>query len=735
MRMPISIGCLLLLTVVANINAEAVEPPKNLRAGTSNPYRDTSGDVLSPASRDEIRLLGIARRALQQRDYTEAAMVLQALLEPQVVDGFTAAPENTATCRTLKFDALRVLDTMPREAHECYELQFGEVAQKLLDEAVESGDHEHLARLATSYFHTDAGCHARMLLARHRLFYGRHREALWWLWQLDDSPVMARRCEPELSLLMSVCWSLLGERDKALDILRRLRTDSPRAMVRIGDEQLNVDRDAQRIVRLLDETCGAGLPSEVVGNDWPTFRGDAARNAEASWQGLLGERSWALGPEGAELSGDADDVDPDPALMKGVPMPLIFHPLAVSGQILVRTTANRVLGIEVESGECQWQFCGEEHPAVPKSGRAGDVLPRIVQYATYGHLVSDGRRVFLVDGRLNSYTAGISAALARNNMASVSNRLICLSLRREGAVTWAVGGVDGGDEPELAGAFFLGAPVCQDDRLYVIAEIGGGIVLAALRADSGRLRWSQPIAYPALSIGADLRRQQLSATPLLSDGVVVCPTSAGSVVVVDALTGHLHWGCRYVRSYDSARDRRVMQVVRVKATNDAMRGKLGWHDCSTTVSDGRLLLAPADCNELVCFDLMTGKLKWARDREAMVYVACVHDGKVALVGDEAMTALQLADGSPVWPGEFAELPSNAKPSGRGFRTGRFYYLPTRGSGILKVDLTDGQIVDRIETSSVPGNLLGLGDRLVWQSLDGVFQFAPPDVNLDESDSL
>ena len=55
----------------------------------------------------------------------------------------------------------------------------------------------------------------------------------------------------------------------------------------------------------------------------------------------------------------------------------------------------------------------------------------------------------------------------------------------EGKLRWIVGGEDGTDEPKLAKAFFLGAPLPLMGRLYVLAEVNGEIRLVVLDADSG----------------------------------------------------------------------------------------------------------------------------------------------------------------------------------------------------------------------------------------------------------
>ena len=218
----------------------------------------------------------------------------------------------------------------------------------------------------------------------------------------------------------------------------------------------------------------------------------------------------------------------------------------------------------------------------------------------------------------------------------------------------------------------------------MLAEIKGEIVLCQLHTATGRLAWSQMIAHPVQSITADLWRRLAGATPSLADGVLVCPTSAGTAVGVDPVQGALLWGYPY----------------------PAPQGQTAWTDAAT-IADGRVLLTPADSDLLYCLDLQSGREVWSCRRNGLLLVACVHQGKVVLVGPHEVTALRLADRKPAWKSPLL-LPADAMPSGRGLYAGRFYYLPTTAKGLLQIDLDNGRIAGRIETKEALGNLVGRG---------------------------
>jgi outer membrane protein assembly factor BamB len=689
-------------------------------AADADEYRDAAEGVLVPASRDGKRRLAAARKDLQDGRYSEAVTTLQELLGSDVMDGFTERPENTATCATLKLDALRLLDSLPSAGREWYELQFGSLAQKALDEALQFGDRDALAQLSATYFHTEAGCAATLLLAHDRLDRGQARRALALLNRLEQSSAAARRCQPDLSLLMSVCWVCLGERANAQQTLKRLAAAYPRTVVRIGDEQLNVARQADRIVRSLDQAYGGGSQLTTVDDDWKTFRGDASRNAEGDWQGSFGDVSWIVKSEEPDADG-------------GSPVLTAYHPLAIGGRILARTPNGQLTAIDDSTGRIVWEFPYElEHDPVDASSQAGRAITyaqperaREFQWkdAVCGQMSSDGECVYLVDGATIHHSemgGGIQVGrqLRSRVWSSPTNRLVALNLEQEGRIVWSVGGAGGEGERGRAGTFFLGPPVFGNDRLYALAEMQGVVMLVALQSDSGQLIWSQTIAYPKEGVTRDWHRRAAGATPSLAEGVLVCPTSAGAVVAVDTLTGRLLWGYRYPGSVAS----RIRTPFGWQPIGRTDEENPRWADAVATIVDGRVLVTSADSDELLCLDLFSGKLEWAMERGSMLYVACVREGNVVLVGEKRMTAVKIADGSPAWPEASPGLPEKSKPIGRGLRVGPVYYLPTDSSEILKINLTNGTLAQRIKTPNVPGNLLGLGDRLVWQSVDGVYRF-------------
>jgi len=140
------------------------------------------------------------------------------------------------------------------------------------------------------------------------------------------------------------------------------------------------------------------------------------------------------------------------------------------------------------------------------------------------------------------------------------------------------------------------------------------------------------------------------------------------------------------------------------------------------ITQGQVLLAPVESNELLCLDLCSGELMWKRPLDNVLYVACVAGQTVLVVGDGSLSAWHLGTGKPAWQELAVTLPGDAKVAGRGFLAGDHYYLPATMSEILKIHVAGGRIVEHLPLKHSPGNLVALGPLLISQSPEAVEAF-------------
>ena len=143
---------------------------------------------------------------------------------------------------------------------------------------------------------------------------------------------------------------------------------------------------------------------------------------------------------------------------------------------------------------------------------------------------------------------------------------------------------------------------------------------------------------------------------------------------------------------------------------------------------------PAEADALFGLSLIDGSPLWdPLPRQDDLYLACVHAGKIVLVGRRGIHAVNLSDGKAAWKGRTVAFPDGSAPSGRGFRTGNRYYVPLSSAEVAVVDLDAGKIVQTSKShdGEIPGNLVCYKDKVISQGWDGVEVFFQADALRDE----
>ncbi|MDA1052911.1 MAG: PQQ-binding-like beta-propeller repeat protein [Planctomycetota bacterium] len=701
-----------------------------------------------------------AKLAIDERRFGDAVVELGVLLaeeetgddlENDVKQDYFFGPINTAVVRSsLKGEAQRLLGLLPETARELYELQFGADAKELLDRAVASGDITQLTEVARKYFHTQAGYEATLLLGRLQLDRGHPLAAAMCLQRLVQVPNAARRFEPELSLLSAACWARADRPEKARAALEGLRTRFPDFALQVGGERVADSLSGSNIqVWLTKQLAGKPTRGTREATNWLMFRGDVARNAASAGDVPLPSFRWRI-PTASDPTDESliEEIRVDKIEQRIAALPSV-HPLAVGDVVLMRTP-ERLLAIDFETGKRVWEYpwwsaSYDDVSLTNRSNTGGDELTarreklfqRLWQDTPYGQISSDGEAVYMLDDLHyamslgSAYRTVINGNRIRNPDSPEShNQLVALDLRRQGSLRWMIGGETGLDEPQLAGAFFLGPPLPLAGHLYAMVELNKEMRLVVLDSATGKQEWSQQLAQvDRASIDEDILRRLAGAAPSYSDGVLICPTSAGAVVAVDIATRSLMWGYQYKQS----RPAKQFQAFNPGFTIPTDYSERRWMDASVTISDGAVLLTPVDEEKFICLDLdmEDGEARWqaARDGDLAdaLYVGCIHDGRALVVCKHKLVALDMQDGHPTWekPVELQQADSEM-PSGRGFRSGGDYFLPTTASTLIRVSLATGEILSRTATPTPLGNLICFKDEIVTHSAGSVaayFQIA------------
>jgi outer membrane protein assembly factor BamB len=605
-----------------------------------------------------------------------------------------------------------------------------------------------------------------MLAALEALESGRPLEAASWLERLAGAPGR-EEYEPTLQVMRAVAWWRAGERDAAIAILEKARAAGI-AAVRVGGREVTLNYPAGGAVAWLEGLAGA--PASGAGrraNEWWLHRGDAARNAVVSASRPLLVPRYRVPltrhPEEARL------LERRRKLFADRDMPLLpaGSPLAVDGLLLAHTPMG-LLAVDFETGKRVWLQTGgaagsffDATPAGAEGDESGDAEARaairgVFDDATSGTLSSNGALVFAVESDPASL-----AGPAVNNLNGMfralppaptgANALSAYRLANRGELAWRLPAADptpppvqqpgfpGGAAPP--GGWYLGAPLPIGDQLFVLVEERGEIRLDVLAAADGSLLWSQPLAELEEERAIGNRESHLrrvgGLSPSFGDGVLVCPTGAGTTVAVDLATRTLLWAYTYpqpaggdtVLLQNGVRIRRGNALGGGVVINGQMLGAgsgpsatTGWRDGVPVVTGGRIILTPRESEEIHCVDLRTGSIAWKQPRKEGLYVAGVVNGGVIIVGRRGVQSLGLADGAPRWATPL--VLSGACPSGRGVITEGRLFLPLDSPEVIEVNLGDGTVVDRSPSrgGAVAGNLVAYRGEVVSQGVDSLDVF-------------
>lgn len=700
-------------------------------------------NVFQPAPSDVRRPLMYAEKAIAEGRYSDAALRLGQLLmtesldDPESQDYFLVGTEEGGKAlvseERLKAKVRQLIGNLPPPGRQAYQLQFGAQARALLDEALAEENTDKLADVIRRFFHTRAGYEACLLAGQREMAEGRPLAAAMHLQRLVDASAAVAEFDPELSLLLATCWWYAGLPDRAQEVVQNLKTRLPQAQVRVGERKVPLFADDRPALDSFLQLLGSGGLATPEVTQWVMHRGNAQRNARTRGSLPMMNFRWLV-----PTTLDRDDEKSVERMARqyrdeGRAAIPALQPLAAGNTVVMRTPG-KLLGVDFASGKRVWVWPPWEDESANlyqgdlerfqmsvRGDREQELQQRIWDDALYGQISSDGQSVFVLDelGFAPSLTnAARQMIIAQGGMAlrqagslRSSNQLVSLSLARQGAAQWIVGGDSGEDEPKLAGAFFLGPPLPLEGRLYAIAEFNGEIRLVVLDGKTGRLQWQQQLAHvDNRTIQVDAGRRLAGATPSYDGGVVVCPTSAGAVVAVDVTMRSLLWGFQYVKRPEATRQ----QFFGFAPFNLPAPKPVGsrWVDASVTIAEGRVLVTAVESDQLFCLDLRTGEPAWpAQQRDDRLYLACVHQGQAVFAGVNRVSAIRLADGQSAWA-KSVEL-SDA-PSGRGFYTEQGYFLPTLGAELLKIDLTKGEIVQRANTALVLGNLICFRDEILSQ---------------------
>ena len=714
--------------------------------------QEPTTNVFLPAPRVVKQHLSRAKRAVEEEQFGDAVSHLGTILthsfEEEVApnadsnanqegtdenqDYFVELEESPGTFVSLKGEAQRLLGSLPPQALEIYELQYGTEAKQILNASLSSGNISGLTEVTRKYFHTESGYESAILLAYRDLDNGHPLAAALNFQRVHNTPGARKKYDPELSLVLATCWLHAQLPNKASETLLELKNGLPGATFEIGGERREIFNSEENPIDWLNRLAGKGEVHSIHDNiEWVLFRGSPDRNAISQGGVPLPSIRWRV-PTGADRidEGHLKSLIQSQQLQQRHAISSV-QPLVVGNTVITRSPS-RVIAIDFETGKRKWEFpwfetededslleTSTQNAGTADVSRKNELRQRLMQDHAFGQVCSDGKQVFAlwdleIVKQTNSRSFVFNPRTSNAGGPRSTNKLISLDIESEGSLNWIVGGETGEDSADLAGIFFLGPPLPLYEKLYAIGEKNGEIRLLVLDAMTGQLEWQQQLAHvDNRKITLDSNRRLSSASPSFADGVLVCPTSAGALVAVDISSRTLLWGYTYAnRNLTQARQFNGIPY------NNGSGKKQEWIDSTITIANGTVVATPTENSNLICLDLLTGKPRWKPvPRTGDLYIGCVVDNLALIVGQSKISSISVETGEPVWEEDL--VLERGVVNGRGFRSEDTYFIPTSNKQLIQVEIESGKPLKTIELNESFGNLVCFQEQVISQTPDAV----------------
>ncbi len=707
-------GALAFIGLVAVVfQSRVLDAQGFLQPGNPN---QPSGRFIEPP-RIVTQQLREAEKSIAEQRYSDAVVRLGDLLQRDAADGldiegagqdyFVDADDDELNGRVVTESLLRrarrLIGELPPQGLEIYELRYGALARKILDDA--SNDHEWSAveLVRRQYFHTVAGYEASMLLARREWYLGRPLGTYLMLEELMASPMARTRLGSSLETLYLSAARIAGQ-----------EVEIP--------SQANVPEWVEPLAQTQADGGSAG--STAPGEEYRWLGGTPSRNGGDNGEMPLANPRWRVETTASSRQERTLRQRSDEMSTRSELPPPSFIPLKVGDQLLMRTT-ERLVGVDYRTGKRVWEYPWysayegfdedeESFDAIPGDEGPGDLLSqRVWNDLPYGQMSSDGERVFVLDDLGQVEMASFSPIIGLQGTRPADagrNSLVALDLKTQGKLLWQIGS---GEEQASAfsDVFFLGPPLPLDGNLYVMIEVAGDLCLSCLDPRTGSEHWRQQlVAIESGGVDVDPVRRVAGAMPTYHRGVLICPTGAGAVVAVDLVDRMLRWGRAY--------DRNVEQSNSLFNGTGLDQNQLmkRWYSGAAIAIDDTVLLTPIESDRLFALDLLTGEESFPeKPRVKMRYLAGVRNERIIVVGSNQVRALHLRTGETVWSTPSDWLAAGQQVSGLGVFGDDEYLVPTTNNQLIRISLNDGSVLERRTTRFPLGNLVASDGELISQS--------------------
>lgn len=747
--------------------------PKPKANGNSTQY----GAISLKEKPEYSDFLAVAIDCIKDGAYGDAAKALQAILNSdedffvRVVDEDPVTLAKTDRWASVKYEANRLLGTMPTQGQKVYQDLFGRVAEIEVEKAQKADDVPKLAETAQKYFHTKAGLQANDMLATYFLDSAQFFQAALLFDRMMTLSSKQSEIKPLTLFKAAITFRRTGDVQRSEDIWKQLLPQLEGAGgLQIGKQKVGIEK-LQQILK------NTPKPQMLNPRDWSLVRGNLTNTAQTIGSPpLLSEMLWKrpIVRDKSEVTGELDPDGGVPDLiskakgdirsLQNVPLMSGFFPLAIEGKLIYRTysgmTAVHLQDVKDDkgnviekAGQIAWKgigFDGGLALSLSNSqlndklkqwigtyqGSHREFMNFVYENTLVGTLSADLKQVYAVDDLaipvppafVNQIFGGNPNFGIPGLPKDIKDRVLQNSLQayniHTGKNAWTLGHGDRRKHGEFEDSLFLGPPLPVAGKLFVLNERANGEL---------RLLGIDPVAGTVLSeqkLGTvedqsrfvrDPNRRIHAVHMAYGEGILVCPTNSGYLMGIDLLSKSLAWAYPY-------REGKQAEKVPISPIQPFPNPKLQqlpllpstWKVAPPAIDKGKVVFTAPDAKSLHCVNLRDGTMAWKKNKtDSDLFMAGAWNGRVLVVTRNSCYALDMHNkGNLLW-----EVTTGAMPSGQGVASKNIYYLPLSNGEIVAIDVEKGAVTARNRPSSgnapVAGNLVFHEDVVVSQTEDEI----------------
>ena len=641
--------------------------------------------------------------------------------------------------KSLRTLALEEIYRLSPAGHEALELRSGKAAEEALQIAIKTSRIAEIEAVARDFVGTKAGANATLLAARYWLDRDHSARAIRYLDSLKRCAYQARLHQPELTILQASALLRLGRRASAIRVIESFTPAAKPDFVMIAGKKVEWPENAREISAWLDQNL-TSRPSRK-----------ATRSSATHPLGKLNLTPvWS-----ADLSPSKKVRTVVQRLARQLESnghPAVAHPIIAGGFVVARSL-DGVYGLDVEGGKRVWRhqtgdvlvhpltFARLAHRRVARQmktvrveslNRYGrNLYQKIWLDSHFAKMSQLNHQVFVLTGwqdRLEFLRNGEwghgCEVFGGKQSAEDHNRIVALSLEREGALDWSSHplGEESSDE-------FISSRVCQvDDQIVFLIRKKLQLSLRVCNSSNSEIVWEQPLVTDSVPVSTGFRFQErFRPVPIhaMDSGLVIVLVNNGVLFGIDLWDRRIAWHCEVSAIRDSPwcehlEDRLyVVPQDDYDGNNAELRSQIQSSIEHPDTQSLRLLCNSSYCvvrtpTGFECYDVLNGRLASSLDAGPEWKLEAAVDDWFLIVAGSRMAKVDCRSSQRTWSRQVVALPSMGMQYGRGVIIGDSYFVPTNSREIVVVDLNHGDL-RAIQVDKELGNLATSGDWIVTQT--------------------